>query len=107
MGEQKRYPKELRERAVRLVKEQTSEHDSEWQTIESVAQKIGCASETLRRWIRLADCHQGESDQPTTDSQARIKQLEKENRELRKANEILKLASAYFAKAELDRPEWK
>ena len=103
MGEQKRYPKELRERAVRLVFEQTPEHHSQWNAIESVADKIGCVPESLRRWVRQAEKDQGKREGLTTDGKSRIKELEKENRELRKANEILRLASAYFAKAELDR----
>ena len=103
MEKQKRYSKELRERAVRLVFEQTSAHHSQWETIVSIAAKIGCVPESLRRWVRQAERDLGKRDGPTTEERSRIKELEKEVRELRKANEILRLASAYFAKAELDR----
>ena len=96
-----RYPKEVQERAVRLVKESLNEHESEWATICSIAPKIGCTAETLRAWIRK----QGKST-VTGLSQLdheRLKQLERENRELKRANDILRKASAYFAQAELDR----
>lgn len=93
----------MRERAVRLVREQTTGNESEWSAILSVSEKIGCAPETLRRWVRQSQTDNGKREGLTTDERQRLKDLERENRELRKANEILRLASAYFAKAELDR----
>jgi len=101
----KRYSPEVRERAVRMVFEQEREYSSQWATICSIAEKIGCSSETLRKWVRQAECDQGRRDGQTTDEIERVKQLERENKELRRANEILRKASAYFAQAELDRPQ--
>ena len=98
------YSPEVRERAVRLVLEQQQEHESQWAAIESIAGKMGCTAETLRRWVRQAERDQGKRSGPTTEELERIRQLERENRELRQANEILRKASAYFAQAELDRP---
>jgi len=98
-----RYSPEVRERAVRLVLEHASEYPSQWSTIHSIATKIGCTSETLRRWVRRAERDAGRRSGPTSDELARLKALERENRELRQANEILRKASAYFAQAELDR----
>lgn len=103
MANEKRYPGEIKERAVRLVFEQEKEYASQWAAIKSVSGKIGCTSETLRRWVRQAEKDQGLREGLTTTERERLKQLEKENRELKRANEILRLASAYFAKAELDR----
>ena len=80
------------------------EHTSQWATINSIAAKIGCTAETLRGWVRQAERDQGRRAGPTTDDRERIKALEREVRELRQANEILRKASAYFAQAELDRP---
>lgn len=97
-----KYSQETRERAVRLVWEQADEHASEWAAISSIAAKVGCA-ETLRKWIRQAERDSGKRAGPSTDERARIKELERENRELKRANEILRKASAYFAQAELDR----
>jgi transposase-like protein len=99
-----RFSQEVRERAVRLVFDSANEYGSQWAAIQSIASKIGCTPETLRRWVRQAEKDSGAREGLTTDEKARIKQLEKENRELKRANEILRLASAYFAKAELDRP---
>ena len=82
------------------------EHASQYEAIRSIAQKIGCSGETLRNWVRQAERDQGQRAGPTTDERERIKALERENRELRQANEILRKASAYFAQAELDR-RWK
>jgi transposase len=103
MSRASKYSPELRERAVRMVFDQSPEHPSQWATIRSVAEKIGCTVEALRRWVRQAERDAGKRPGLTTDERARLKQLEKENFELRRANEILKKASAYFAQAELDR----
>lgn len=98
-----RYPAEVRERAVRLVLDHQGEHGSQWEAISSIAAKIGCTAETLRRWVRQAERDSGARPGMTTDDRDRIRALERENRELRQANEILRKASAYFAQAELDR----
>ena len=100
------FSPEIRERAVRLVREQQHEYESEWATICSIAAKIGCTAETLRRWVRQAEKDSGARAGVTTVERERLKALEREVRELRQANEILRKASAYFAQAELDRP-WK
>jgi transposase len=98
-----KYSPEVRERAVRMVFEHEGEHVSQWAAISSIAGKIGCTAETLRGWVRQAERDQGKRPGPTTKEQERIKALEREVRELRQANEILRKASAYFAQAELDR----
>ena len=100
----KRYSAEVRERAVRLLREALKDHASEWAAIESISSKIGCSGETLRGWFRQAERDGGERDGMTTEDRARMKALEREVRELKQANEILRKASAYFAQAELDRP---
>ena len=97
------YSPEVRERAVRMVFEHQGEHVSQWATIGSIAAKIGCTTETLRGWVRQAERDRGLRGGPTSQEHERIKALERENRELRQANEILRKASAYFAQAELDR----
>lgn len=98
-----RYPSEMRERAVRLVFEQSESYPSEWAAIQSIAGKMGCTPETLRTWVRQTEKDQGKRTGLTTDERARFKELERENRELKRANEILRKASAFFAQAELDR----
>ena len=103
MSGRTRYPAEMRERAVRLVFEQQDQYPSQWAAIGSIASKIGCTSETLRKWVRQAERDTGRRPGLTTEERQRLKDLEREVRELRRANEILKKASAYFAQAELDR----
>ena len=103
MGRPSRYSPEVRERSVRLVLEQSEQHGSQWAAIQSVASKIGCTTETLRRWVRQAEIDHGSRAGLTTSERARLKQLEREVKELRRANEILRKASAFFAQAELDR----
>ena len=101
MARHGRYPEELRERAVRMVLEQSREHESEWAAITSIAAKVGVHKETLRIWVRRAQVDAGQRPGLTSEERERLKQLERENKELRRANEILKSASAFFA-AELD-----
>jgi transposase len=103
MGRGSRYSPEVRERAIRMVMEQEREYGSQWAAICSIAEKLGCSPETLRKWVRQAERDEGRRPGLTTDEKQRLKELERENRELRRANEILRKASAYFAQAELDR----
>ncbi len=103
MTRQTRYSPEVRERAVRMVLEHQGEHTSQWAAIGSIASKIGCTPETLRKWVRRYEVDQGLRAGLTSEERERLKQLEREVRELRRANEILRKASAYFAQAELDR----
>jgi len=98
-----KYAPEVRERAVRLVFEHQAEHESQWATINSIASKIGCTPETLRQWVRQAERDQGTRAGLTSTERERLKQLEREVRELQRANEILRKAAAFFAQAELDR----
>jgi transposase len=103
MANRGRYSQEFRERAVRMVIEHQGNYGSEWEAICSIAEKIGSSSESLRKWLRQTEVDSGRRGGLTSDEQARVKDLEREVRELRRANEILRKASAYFAQAELDR----
>jgi transposase len=103
MARPSRYSADFRARAMRLVAEARPEHETEWAAITSVANKLGVSSETLRLWIRRAEVDEGQRPGPTSQESAELKRLRRENAELRRANEILKAASAFFA-AELDRP---
>jgi transposase-like protein len=98
-----RFSPEVRQRAVRMVLEHGGDHASQWAAIGSISAKIGCTAETLRKWVRQGERDAGQRPGTTTEERERIKALERENRELRQANEILRKASAYFAMAELDR----
>lgn len=103
MNKHKRYPPEIRERAVRLVLEHQETYRSEWAALTSIADKIGCTAETLRKWVRRTEVDQGKRAGLTSAERDRLRALERENRELKRANEILRKASAFFAQAELDR----
>jgi transposase len=104
MSRATRYSREVRERAVRMVLEHQHEHESQWAAMVSIAQKIGCTTESLRQWVRRAQGRQSAAKSGLSADQGdRLKALERENEELRRANEILRKASAYFAQAELDR----
>lgn len=110
MSEQRRargrYPDEVRDRAVRMVFDHQSEYPSQWKAIESIAEKLSINHETLRQWVRRAETDAGQRPGVTTDERVRMRELERENKELRRANEILKAASAFFG-AELDRQSKK
>ena len=103
MTKSNKFSPEVRERAVRMVLEHRGEYPSQWAAIESIAPKIGCVPQTLLEWVKRHEIDSGARDGITTSELQRLKELERENKELRKANEILKLASAFFAQAELDR----
>jgi transposase-like protein len=103
MKTNKRYSPEFRERAVRLLLEQQGEYSSQWAAMNAIGHKIGCTAETLRKWVRQSEIDQGKREGLSSNERERLKELERENRELRQANEILRKASAYFAQAELDR----
>ncbi len=98
-----KFSPEVRERAVRMVREHRGDYPSLWAAIESIAPKIGCVPQTLNEWVKRDQIDVGAREGVTTSERERMKALERENKELRKANEILKLASAFFAQAELDR----
>ena len=103
MARPSRYSPEVRERAIRMVREHGAEHPTQWAAIASIAGTLGCTAETLRRWVRQAERDTGHRVGLTTDERQRLKELERDNRELKRTNEILRLASAFFAQAELDR----
>ena len=103
MKKQPAYSPEVRERAVRMVLTSEHEHSSRWAAIKSIASKIGCTPETLRSWVHKIEVDSGAQPGVTSDQAAQMKALERENRELKRANEILKKAAAFFAQAELDR----
>jgi transposase len=107
MATTNRYPQEMRERAVRMVVEHRKEYPSEWAAICSLAEKFGMTPETLRKWLRRTEVDIGQRPGVSSEERERIRELERENRELRRANEILKTASAFFAR-ELDPrpPKW-
>jgi transposase len=98
-----RFSPEFRERAVRLVLDHAQAHGSRWAAIRSIAEKMGCSAEALRNWVQRTEIDTGTRPGVTTDERQRLKELERENLELRRANEILRKASAFFAAAELDR----
>lgn len=103
MKQQNRYSPEVREWTVRMVFDHEGEYDSQWSAIVSISSKIGCAAETLRRWVRRTEIDQGWRGGRPSEDRSRIKELEREDRELRRVNEILRKTSAFFAQAELDR----
>ncbi len=98
-----KYSPEFHERAVRMIFERHGEHKTQWAAIVSIASKIGCTAETLRKWVRQAERDQGQRDGLSSSERDRLKQLEREAPELKRANEILRKAAAFFAQAELDR----
>ena len=103
MNKSNKFSPEVRERAVRMVQEHRGEYPSVWAAIESMAPKIGCVPQTLLTWVKRVEIDTGVREGVTTSEAQRVKELERENKELRRANEILKVASAFFAQAELDR----
>ena len=103
MRKSTKFSPEIRERAVRMVQEHRGEYPSLWAAIESISAKIGCVPQTLNEWVKKIEIDSGAREGVTSDERERVKALEREVKELRRANEILKLASAFFAQAELDR----
>ncbi len=103
MNTNKRYSPEVRDRAVRMLFDHRGEHESEWAALTSISSKIGCTAETLRKWVRRSETDQGKRSGMTSSDREQLIALKRENRELKRANEILRKASAFFAQAELDR----
>ena len=103
MKKSSKFSPEVRERAVRMVREHRDQYPSLWAAVESIAPKIGCVAQTLLDWVKQDEIDTGGRNGVTTAEAQRVKELEREVKELRRANEILKLASAFFAQAELDR----
>lgn len=103
MNKVKRYSPEFRERAVRMLLDHQREYNSQWAAMRSIAKKVGCTAETLRKWVRQTEIDQGNRNGTSSTELERLKVLERENRELKQANEILRKAAAFFAQAELDR----
>ena len=103
MNKSNKFSPEVRERAVRMVQEHRGEYPSLWAAVDSIAPKIGCVPQTLLEWVKRQEVDIGVRDGVTSTEAQRVKELERENKELRRANEILKVASAFFAQAELDR----
>ena len=103
MNRSKRYSPEIRERAVRMVFEHQNEYESQWAAMCSISSKIGCTAETLRKWVRRSETDQGKRSGMTSSDRERLMELKRENRELKRVNEILRKASAFFAQAELGR----
>ena len=103
MNRSKRYSPEIRERAVRMVFEHQREYESEWAAMCSISSKIGCTAETLRKWVRRSETDQGKRSGMTSSDREQLMELKRENRELKRVNEILRKASAFFAQAELGR----
>ena len=103
MSKASRYSPEFRQRAVHLFQEQQVHHTSKWAALNAISGKVGCTAETLRKWVKQHEIDQGEREGLSSSERERLKQLERENRELKQANEILRKASAFFAQAELDR----
>lgn len=103
MNKSNKFSPEVRERAVRMVREHRSEYSSLWAAVQSIAPKIGCVPQTLLEWVKRAEIDAGDRPGTTTAEAQRLKELERENKELRRANDILRTASAFFAQAELDR----
>ena len=98
-----KYSPEIRERGVRMVYDHQDEYESQWATIRSIAGKLGCSAETLRKWVRQSEIGRGKHAGSTSLEQSRVRELERENRELKRANEILRKAAAFFAQADFDR----